>query len=101
MAKKAKTTKKKSTRTASYKMVGVHVPDWPEIKSYFTNIDRQHMLAQSRRSIDLHDCKSVVKNAAGIFSKVSSGQMPPGNPWGPDKINGFYSWWKSNPKCPS
>ncbi len=99
MAKK-KTAKRKTAKKRPYKMVGIHVPDWPEIQAYFTNTDQQHMLNQSGGKIDLHNCKSVLANAAKIFQKVSQGLMPPGNPWGPQKINGFYSWWKSNPKCP-
>lgn len=91
---------KKNTKRTTHKMVGVHIPDWPEIKSYFTDIDRQHMLAQTGGSLDLHDCKSVLSNASDIYGMVSAGRMPPGNPWGPEKINGFYSWWKSNPTCP-
>ena len=98
-ASKKKASKKKA-RKKTYKMEGVSVPDWPEIKSYFTTTDQQHMLAQSGGRIDLHDCKSVKRNAAQIYQQVATGGMPPGNPWGPDKINGFYAWWKSDPTCP-
>jgi hypothetical protein len=83
-----------------HKMVGIHIPDWDEIKGYFTPTDVQHMLAQSGGQIDLSDCASVLRNAQNIFEQVSTGKMPPRNPWGPDKVNGFYAWWKSNPKCP-
>jgi hypothetical protein len=83
----------------SHKMQGVHVPDWNEIKSYFTPTDIQHMLAAT--GLDLSDCSTVLANAAAIFQQVSTGKMPPGNPWGPDKINGFFAWWKSNPTCPA
>jgi hypothetical protein len=96
MAKK----KKKTAKKKAYKMEGVRVPDWPEIKGYFSDVDRQHMLAVTGGSLDLHDCESVLANAADIFQEVSAGNMPPGNPWSPDKINGFFSWWKSNPTCP-
>jgi hypothetical protein len=95
MAKKKKTAKKKT-----FKMEGVHVPDWPEILGYFTDIDRQHMLAVTGGTIDLHDCQSVLASADKIFQWVSDGRMPPGNPWHADRINGFFSWWKSNPTCP-
>ncbi len=85
----------------AYKMQGVHIPDWNEIKSYFTTVDVQHMLVASGGTINLGDCASVLQNAAGIYQQVSAGKMPPGNPWPPDKINGFFAWWKSNPICPS
>jgi|GEM_PF-2035134 len=92
--------KKANKPSGPHKMEGIAIPDWAEIKGYFTDIDRQHMLSVSSGNLDLHDCNDVLNNAADIYGKVSSGQMPPGNPWGPDKINGFYSWWKSDPKCP-
>lgn len=79
-------------------MKGIHVPDWAEIKSYFTPIDVQHMKAET--GLDLSDCQDVLNNASKIYQKVSVGEMPPGNPWTADKINGFYAWWKSNPTCP-
>lgn len=82
-------------------MAAINVPDWSEIKGYFTDTDRAHMMQETQGSLDLHDCKSVLANAAEIYSKVSQGQMPPGNPWPPEKINGFYSWWKSDPTCPA
>lgn len=84
---------------SSYKMEGINIPDWPEIKGYFTPIDVQHMLSQTGGEIDLSDCQSVLDHAAEIYQVVSTGVMPPGNPWGSDKINGFYSWWKSDPTC--
>jgi hypothetical protein len=90
-----------AARSAAQKMQGIHVPDWNEIKNYFTNEDIQHMLAVTGGSLNLADCASVLQNAAVIYQKVSTGQMPPGNPWGPDKVNGFFAWWKSNPTCPS
>lgn len=78
----------------------IAVPNWTVIRGYFTDTDRAHMLQQSGGSLDLHDRKSVLSNAASIYDQVSSGRMPPGAPWGQQKIQGFYSWWKSNPTCP-
>jgi len=82
-------------------MEGVHIPNLNEIKNYFTSVDAQHMLVASGDAINLADCGSVLHNAAAIYQQVSTGRMPPGNPWSADKINGFFAWWKSNPACPS
>ena len=105
MATKKSTAKKKPAKKIAAKkkvvMTGIHIPDWPEIKGYFTVEDQQHMLKQSGRRIDLYDCKSVLKNAKKIYKQVADGDMPPGDPWDKRKINGFYSWWKSDPTCPS
>jgi hypothetical protein len=84
----------------AHQMQGVHIPDWNEIRSYFTNVDVQHMLVASGGAINLADCASVLRNAEAIYQQVSTGKMPPGNPWGHDKTNGFFAWWKSNPTCP-
>lgn len=84
----------------AHQFEGIHVPDWSEVKGYFTTTDVQHMLAYTGGQIDLSSCQSVLKNADEIYKKVSKGQMPPGNPWPAEKINGFFSWWKSNPTCP-
>jgi hypothetical protein len=84
----------------AYQMKGIHIPDWNEIKGYFTDIDVQHMLAETNGALNLHDCRSVLQNASSIYDQVSTGKMPPGNPWNADRINGFYAWWKSNPTCP-
>jgi len=77
-----------------------NAPDWNVIKTYFTSTDVQHMLQESQGAIDLSNCQSVLQNAKLIYQKVSTGQMPPGNPWSADKINGFYAWMNSNPTCP-
>jgi hypothetical protein len=84
----------------AHEMRGVHIPDWNEVKNYFTTVDVQHMLVASGDTINMADCASVLQNAAAIYQKVSTGKMPPGNPWSADKINGFFAWWKSNPTCP-
>lgn len=74
-------------------------PSWEVIKTYFTQTDVQHMLEQTQGQIDLSNCASVLASAERIYGKVSTGKMPPGNPWPPEKINHFFSWWKSNPSC--
>ena len=78
-----------------------NAPDWNVIKTYFTSTDVQHMLQVTQGGIDLSDCNSVLTNAQLIYQKVSSGQMPPGNPWPAEKINNFFSWMHSNPTCSS
>jgi hypothetical protein len=84
----------------AYQMKGIHIPDWNEIKGYFTTEDVEHMKMQLGAGFDLHDCHSVRTNAQAIFDAVSKHKMPPGNPWPPEKINGFYSWWKNGAVCP-
>lgn len=83
----------------AHKMEGIDIPDWEVIKNYFTQIDRQHMLNVSGGSLDLWDCTSVKTNGQAIYDKVSSGKMPPGNPWPAERINNFFSWWKQG-TCP-
>jgi hypothetical protein len=78
-----------------------NAPGWDVIKTYFTQTDVQHMLEVTQGGIDLSNCSSVLSNAAMIYQKVSTHAMPPGNPWPAEKINNFFSWWKSNPSCPS
>jgi hypothetical protein len=85
----------------AHKMTGIRIPDWNEIRTYFTDTDIQHMLIQSDGQLDLSKCTNVLKNAAQILQQVSTGKMPPSNPWSADKINGYYAWWKSGPTCPS
>jgi hypothetical protein len=78
-----------------------NAPDWNVIKTYFTQTDIQHMLQVSQGSIDLSSCSSVLSNAQAIYQKVSTGAMPPGNPWPSSQINNFFAWMNSNPTCPS
>ncbi len=84
----------------AYRMHGIPIPDWSEIKGYFTQVDIEHMKAATDGQLDLSDCSSVAKFAPQIYQQVSSGSMPPGNPWPPAKINGFFAWWKNGAKCP-
>ena len=75
-------------------------PDWNEIKTYFTATDVAHMLTETNNQLNLADCQSVLQWAAQIYQQVSTGRMPPGHPWSPDKVAAFKSWWDSNPTCP-
>jgi len=77
-----------------YKMEGIEIPSWETINSYFTTIDQQHMLAQTNGELDLKNCASNRANAEAIYGMVSSGNMPPGNPWASAWINNYYTWWK-------
>jgi hypothetical protein len=83
----------------TYKMQGITIPDWPTIKGYFTQTDQQHMLLQTGGDLDLWDCNSVKAHGQDIYNAVSSGHMPPGNPWPAEWINNFFSWWKQG-TCP-
>ncbi|MHA2061921.1 MAG: hypothetical protein ACW963_06495 [Candidatus Sifarchaeia archaeon] len=74
--------------------MATHVPNWSEIRGYFTETDIAHM---KNEGIDLSDCKTVLDNAQEIWNQVSQDKMPPGDPWDASKKNGFYSWWKMNP----
>lgn len=84
----------------AHEFEGIDVPSWDEIKGYFTKVDQQHMLSQTGGALDLYKCDDVLAHAPQIYQKVATGKMPPGNPWPSDKVNGFYSWWKSDPTCP-
>jgi hypothetical protein len=74
-------------------------PGWNVISAYFTPTDVQHMLQVTQGGIDLSNCASVLANAQVIYQKVSTQQMPPGNPWPAAWINNFFSWMNSNPTC--
>lgn len=78
-----------------------NAPDWEVIRSYFTQTDVEHMLEVTSGRLDLSSCNSVLENAECIYDMVSNRKMPPANPWSAEKVNNFFSWWKSNPSCPS
>lgn len=82
-------------------MEGIDIPDWNTIKSYFTKIEQQHMLNVTNGQLDLFNCASVMANAAQIYAKVASGEMPPGGPrWTGAMVNNFFTWWKQG-TCPA
>lgn len=79
----------------NYKMEGIDIPSWELIKSYFTQVDQQHMLSVSNGALNLWDCNNVKTNAEIIYQKVSTGAMPPGGPrWTAAMVNNFFTWWK-------
>lgn len=80
--------------------------DWATIRSYFTDIDIQHMKDESKnwpRTLDLSDCESTLFYAAQIYDQVKAGTMPIGEPrWSRERVDNFYDWWKNaDPHCPS
>lgn len=85
---------------AKKKQYITQAPGWNVISAYFTQTDIQHMLQVSQGGIDLSNCSSVLQNAQMIYQKVSTHQMPPGNPWPAAWINNFFAWMNSNPTCP-
>ncbi len=94
MYTKETTTKKKAPIRKIYKRSeAFRIPEWEEIKSFFTEDDQACM---SSFGIDLWDEESVRENAAAIFDEVSKGRMPPANPWNPYMINSFFKWWKQS-----
>ena len=84
----------------SHQMEGIDIPSWDTIKGYFSKVEQQHMLLVTGGDLDLWDCASVKANGQDIYNNVSSGHMPPGNPWTAEKINNFFTWWKQG-TCPS
>lgn len=61
----------------------------PTVKELFRDMDRQCMLTYS---MDLHDYASVKAHASSIYAQVSSGKMPPGQPWEQSKVDTFNAW---------
>jgi hypothetical protein len=62
-----------------------------DIKSMFTQLDRDHML----KSFDLWKHDDVKTHAAAIYAAVESGKMPPAGEeprWTADKLNTFKQW---------
>ena len=63
------------------------------IKQMFTKTDIDHM---KTKGIDLSDYTSVMINAVAIYSRVSTGNMPPPgsgeNAWSADWVNTFGLW---------
>jgi len=77
---------------------------WETIKSYFTDVDVEHMKRVSAiwpKIMDLHDEASVLYYAKQIHASVDTGRMPIGAPpWPPERVADFLEWWKSkDPKA--
>lgn len=69
-----------------------------DIRPLFTDVDVSHM---KPAGIDLSSRDSVATHAAGIFSTVSSGAMPPpseNRKWSTDMCDTFEAWMKQG--CP-
>jgi hypothetical protein len=49
--------------------------------------------------LDLSDCASVAKNAAGIYNMLSSGRMPPDGKWPQNQIDDFKTWMDGGSSC--
>jgi hypothetical protein len=72
-------------------------PTWNDpIKTYFTPVDVKHMMQVA--NLDLSSYKDVSTNAADIYAQVSSGNMPPNDPWPSDWVNNFSTWAQNG--CP-
>ena len=73
--------------------------DWTTIRSYFTQGDIDCMKQQTGGSLDLSSCQSVQQNAQDIYDMVSSGNMPPGNPWSKEWVDNFKAWMDAGAPC--
>jgi len=65
---------------------------WDQIRQQFTDTDINHMKGATGGKLDLSNCQSVQQWAQQIYDQVSSGSMPPGNPWPQDWVNNFQQW---------
>jgi hypothetical protein len=74
--------------------------DWQTIRQQFTQEDIDHMKGATGGSLDLGDCQSVKANAQAIYDQVSSGQMPPGQPWSDQWVANFKAWMDAGCPCP-
>ena len=73
---------------------------WDQIRKQFTDIDIQHMKDITGGTLDLSDCKSVHDWAQEIYNRVSTGSMPPGNPWSKEWVANFKAWMDAGAQCP-
>lgn len=66
-----------------------------DILPLFTSIDIEHM-SFAGVSLDDYSYMSEPDNANGVYEKVSTGAMPPGDsgerPWSPDEVGLFKAW---------
>lgn len=71
-------------------------PTWyANIRHMFNDGD---IACMKDHGIYLDDYNSVKSNANNIYGQVSTGNMPPGNPWDKDKAQTFLNWLINN--CP-
>jgi hypothetical protein len=69
---------------------------WAVIKSYFRESDIDCM---KKAGLDLSDCASVAKNAAGIYNMLNTGRMPPDGKWPQNQIDDFKKWIDGGSSC--
>lgn len=62
-----------------------------DIRPLFTQEDVDHMLDVDP-NLDLSSYDSVKSNATAIYDVLSSGAMPPGEPWPKDNVDKFKQW---------
>jgi hypothetical protein len=66
-----------------------------DILPLFTTIDVEHM-AYAGVALDDYAYMSQPANASGVYEKVSTGTMPPGDsgeqPWSQDQVRLFKAW---------
>ena len=68
----------------------VNSPTWEtDIKGLFNDGD---IACMKRRGLDLSSYQDVKANAQNILDAISSGFMPPGNPWPQNWIDTFKRW---------
>lgn len=65
---------------------------WDQIRQQFTDTDIAHMKQATGGQLDLSSCQSVQQWAQQIYDQVSSGSMPPGDPWPQDWVDNFQQW---------
>jgi hypothetical protein len=65
---------------------------WDQIRQQFTDTDIAHMKRATGGQLDLSNCQSVQQWAQRIYDQVSSGSMPPGDPWSQDWVDNFQQW---------
>jgi hypothetical protein len=69
---------------------------WSTIRDYFRQTD---ITCMKRQGLDLSDCLTVGKNAAQIYSMLSSGKMPPDGKWPQSQLDDFKQWMDSGCIC--
>jgi hypothetical protein len=62
-----------------------------DVRPLFTQEDIDHMLDVDP-DLDLGDYQSVKDHADAIYQVLSSGAMPPGQPWPSSQVETFKNW---------
>jgi len=62
-----------------------------DIRPLFTQEDVDHML-DVNPDLDLSSYESVKANADDIYNVLSTGEMPPGDPWPKEQVDKFKQW---------